>query len=158
MPAGPLLIHPYLMAAHQILFSLAHNIAEVRVHKIFYPLLITLAITFFFLFVSGRARCGRPKSAAAVSIFWLLFFSYGPAEQLLISRLPSSAGFPFFLMWLAFAYFIMKKISASSADFDKIGVIFNFTAAVMIILPISNILIFEYNSRTLINADRKSVV
>jgi len=152
MSAGPLLIHPYLMAAHQILFSLAHNIAEVRVHKIFYPLLITLLITFLFLFVSERMRCGRSKSAAAGSIFWLLFFSYGPAEQLLISRLPSSAGFPFFLMWLVLAYFIMKKLSASSADFDKIGKIFNFTAAVMIILPLSNIFIFEYNSRANINA------
>lgn len=149
--AGPFMPHPYLTAAHQIVFSLAHNIAEVSPRKALYPLLIVILITFAAMALISRRRGAaaspRGGSAAALSAFWMLFFSYGPVEQAAVSIFPAAGGTPFLAAWLAVSFFVVIGIARSARDFTKIDVALNFAAAALVILPAYNILIFEYTSR-----------
>lgn len=134
-----ILFHPYLFASHQTLFLLSHNITETALSKALYPLLITLALTFAAVSFFSARSFDRSKTAAGLSFFWLMFFSYGPVEQYALSYAAFASGAWFFPLWLAFVYFAVKKITALPVDFNKAGTVLNFTAAALIIMPALNI-------------------
>jgi hypothetical protein len=74
----PLIIHPFMFAVYPILFLFAYNRDElVTFPETLLPLLIVLSFALISFVLFWRVLRDRQKAGIVVSIFLLLFFSYG---------------------------------------------------------------------------------
>jgi tetratricopeptide (TPR) repeat protein len=73
----PLMIHPFLFAAYPILFLFAANMGELTWRTLVTPLAISICFSLLAWFFLRVVLKNSQKSGAIVSLFLLLFFSYG---------------------------------------------------------------------------------
>ncbi|MCK4819124.1 hypothetical protein KA005_25350, partial [bacterium] len=76
-------IHPFLFAILPILFLFAHNINQVRFSETLPSLIITVVISGFLLLLLRLIFTNTLKAGIMVSVFWVLFFSYGHVYEII---------------------------------------------------------------------------
>ena len=70
-------IHPFLFAIFPILFLYSHNIGETSFYDTLLPATIVLSFSIFLLLLLKLILKDNKKRGIVVSVFWILFFSYG---------------------------------------------------------------------------------
>lgn len=79
----PLIIHPFLFAIFPILFFFSHNIEELSFSETLVPTVIMLGFTLLLVLLSRWILSDNQKAGLFVSIFLVLFFSYGHAYDVI---------------------------------------------------------------------------
>ncbi len=147
----PLAIHPFLFAIFPILFLFAHNIGQVPFSQTLLPSAIVLGFTFLLLLLSRLILGDNKKAGIVVSIFLVLFFSYGHVFNVIPAWLKGSFGinphtYPVLLWYTIFicgAYFI-KKIGRDLVNFTNI---LNVVATFLVVISLINITTYELKTK-----------
>jgi len=164
-------IHPFLFAMFFVLALYSANIAEVTPSEIVIPLVAALGFTLLLLLLAlliirliyklnTPSESSQPyrtwdlnKAAIVVLIFVILFFTFGHALVAMggWNELTREILLPLYwvilsVIWLGLfvvgAYFLIR----TRRNLNKLTIIFNITALVLILFPMINITIYETNS------------
>ncbi len=146
----PIIIHPYLLALYPILFLYSYNIHLLYPIVVVRPLLVTLLITLLLWALVNLAVKNIAKSAALVSVFLLLFFSYKHYLLTLIGIFHK--GFLtrdefLFPIWLVMCSLIMFLIFKIKGDAKNLTLCLNITAITLISFPAFSITSYEMTKR-----------
>lgn len=149
--APPRIIHPLLFAIYPILFLLSHNIYNMNsVSVVFVPAVISLLGAILLLFFLNLFIKDMRKAGIIVSLFLILFFSYGHVFFALLEGNICSSTICrhryFITLWgvifFSVSYLVMK-LRTNLFNFTKI---LNAISLVLVILSIVNIGIFKYKT------------
>jgi hypothetical protein len=136
-------IHPFLLAAYPVLFLYSHNLGEVAFRETIAPIVITLGLTLLLWSILGFIFKNWKKSGIIVSLFLVLFFSYGyfraPLKGKELVLLMNSIWIMLFTLGSFFT-------TVSRKDFTKATMILNVVAGVLIALPVLNIIIHQFSN------------
>ena len=127
-------VYPLLFAMCPILLLYSANVAEVSPSEIVMPTVIALGSTLLLLVLSGLILRDIRKAGIAVSIFLLLFFSYGNIF-LLMGEWDSVHNFllPIWvILFICATYFVIK----TRRDLHRFTIILSIVAIVIFILPV----------------------
>ena len=133
-------IHPVLLALYPALFLFSHNVREFSFADILKPLAVFLAGTLCGWCSLRVLMKDWRKSAVVVSMFSFLTFSYGHARALLQGHVPATV---LLLAWVSLFLLCSFLTIRSAASFDKLTVILNAVAVVLILFPASHILAYQ---------------
>ncbi len=148
-------IYPYLFAIFPILFLYSHNIEllpMISFSKILIPIAIILGFTIIsMVFLWLIFKKDGKKAAIVVSIFLVLFFSYGriydPIKGFKIGDVILGGHRYLLFVWLILfilgTYFTVK----TKKDLRNLTNIINVITIVLILFPLSNIGIYKFNTR-----------
>ena len=138
-----LVIHPFIFALYSVLFLYSRNMFEVEFADVFVALGAVLGLALLVMLVPMILKAGVRKTAIALSIFLLIFFSYGHLYS--FTNLVEIFGLrffrhryllPLFTMILILAEFLIFR---SKKDLVKITQIFNTTSVFLLFLPLISI-------------------
>ncbi|MFA5239205.1 MAG: sulfatase-like hydrolase/transferase [Phycisphaerae bacterium] len=147
-------IHPFLLAVYPVLFLYSHNPGEVAFRETFAPIAIILGLTLPVWGILGFALKNWKKSGIIVSLFLVLFFSYGNF------RIPLEGKGPVLLMtstWIAIFILGSLYTARSRKDFTKATAILNIIAGILIALPVLNIISHQFNNLKRTGRDNNSM-
>lgn len=117
-PSSRWVVHPFLIGVNPLLFLYAHNIHILPFSQVLLPAAVTLGTTLVLLLAAGNILKDFHKAGILVSLFLLLFFSYGYVYEA-VGGLEASRSFfrhrVLLLMWLVFmgggSYLIIRARS-----------------------------------------------
>ncbi len=149
--APPRIIHPILFAIFPILFLLSHNIYNINsISVVFVPAVISLLSAIVLLFFFNLFTKNMRKAGIIVSIFLILFYSYGHVFVALWGKGACSGEICrnryFIVLWgviFTFASFMVMKLRR---DFINSTKILNIISLILVIMSIVNIGIFKYKN------------
>ena len=147
-------IHPFLFAVYPVLFLYSHNIEQSSLSDIIWPvivlvLFITIAQTLLTLvfYKTTKQQIGKLKIALVISLFLIVFFSYGHVFNLLEGF--SIAGYLIgrdryilimsFIVLATGTYFIIR----TKKNLQNLSKTLNVAAGILVIITIGNISIYE---------------
>jgi len=143
----PLIIHPFLFAIFPIFFLCAHNIGQVSFSSTLFPSAVMLGLALLLLLLSYLVFRDSKKAGVVVSIFLVLFFSYGHVFEVLPDWLKGGFGTNphtyLVLLWYAALIccaYLIKKTRMHLHNFTNI---LNVVAAFLVAFPLVNIGIYE---------------
>ena len=131
--------HPFAFAAYPALFLFSHNIGSLSFNEITSPLAVSLILSIGLWIVMYVFIRDYHKSGFIVTLFLLLFFSYGHFSKYLTT---------IYLLWPA--VFVMGILVAFKVKnpFKNVTLVFNIIAVVMIAFPLYSIAAFKFSNRT----------
>ncbi len=136
------IIHPLLFAAFPILFLFSHNIGQLYFNDVFTYLLITTGVAAFAWIILGLFIKNMERSGIIVSLFLLLFFSYGQFRTFLDATWKI---FVFSILWVELfsigCYLVIKKIKKSSRE---ITVILNVVSSALVVFCMVTIITYHF--------------
>ena len=143
-----LIIHPFLFAIHPILFLFSHNIGAITFYETLAPMTIILGCTLLMLGLLRLILGNNYKKAGIVlSIFLLLFFSYGRIFVILdkyVSSYIIGSHQALFLLWglfLVVSFYLIKK---TSRKLDNLTNSLNIIALSLVLLSFINLVIYQF--------------
>jgi hypothetical protein len=146
-------IYPFLLAVYPVLFLYSHNLGEVTFRETFTPTAIILGLTLLAWGILGAALKNWKKSGIIVSLFLVLFFSYGyfrtPLEGKRYVLLVTSIWVLFFTLG---SFFTIR----SKKDFTEATIILNIVAGILIAQPVLNIVTHKFRNIRQISQDNDS--
>ncbi len=148
-------IHPYIFAIFPVLFLYSHNISQLSFIS-FAEVLLPLAISLGFAIISVVLlwlifKKDSSKAGIIVSIFLILFFSYGRIYDLAANFKIGSLAFDRYI-YLLITWFILLILGTyftakTKKDLRNFISILNVIAIVLVLFPIVNIGIFKFQAR-----------
>ena len=150
----PLVIHPFLFAIFPGLFLFAHNMDQIRARMIFGPIALTACVALLSWSLLSFALRDGNKGGIIVSLFFLLFFSYGICYlgiKGFMAALPGryTLGTPghILLVWailFTLGTYSLVKTRRSLHNLTKIA---NIVAGCLVLIPLVNIGAYQLRSR-----------
>lgn len=140
-----IVIHPFLFAIYPILFLFSHNIKEVQLKVILIPILITVGISFVLWFLLSPLIKNKNKRGVVLSLFFIMFFSYGHLSNLLFDKEINIIFLILFFLFLILLIFFSLKIRK---DFIRANLFFNIISLFLVLYSIINITYYELKYRT----------
>ena len=133
--------HPLLFAMFPILALYAYNVAEVSPSEIVLPTAIVLGSTLILLLLFGVILRNLKKAGIVVSIFLVLFFSYGHVANAVEGwGIDDKVLLPLWsLLIICGAYFVIR----TCRDLRTLTSILNMVAITLVIIPAINIVVHE---------------
>ncbi len=134
--------HPFLFAIFPVLSLFANNYKEVAVGDILLPMVIVLLCTFLLLFLSIKIF-GTKKGAVIVSIFVILFSSYGHAFSLIDGA--QIAGFVFgrrsylLLVWVGVMFYLIYRTAKTNSKLLNLNKILNIISTSLVLVSAATI-------------------
>jgi len=99
------IIHPFLFAIFPILFLFSHNVDQVSYSELLLPSAIVLGFTLLLILLSRSIFKDNNKAGIIVSLFLILFFSYGHVRDLIIASFTPGKNKYLLIAWgLFFTY------------------------------------------------------
>ncbi len=147
-------IHPFLFAIIPVLFLFSHNINEVTYVEILVPLAITLCFTLLLTITARLVIKNHEKAGIIISLFLILFFSYGrmytalenfQSETLSIYRFRYL--FPILSIPVIFCIYWILKTNKNLTSLTKALNNMSFFLAALSLL---NIGIYEYQTKNVL--------
>ncbi|WP_372369093.1 sulfatase-like hydrolase/transferase [Candidatus Uabimicrobium sp. HlEnr_7] len=143
------IFHPWLLAIFPTLFLFQHNIDQTNVSETVLPLLITV------LFVSVLWRVlllvlkDLEKSGVLVSLFLVLFFSFGHIFNL-VKNLWGLPNIYQLLLYLQICLFLVALYLSWKTErkFKNVTSFLNISSAILVIISLFNCLWFVYATKT----------
>ena len=143
----PLALHPILFAIFFVLALYSYNVAEVSPSEIALPIAIVLGCTLLLLLLSWLLLKDAPKAGVVISIFVVLFFSYGyVAVGIENWGVTYKALWP---IWVLIVVLSMYLVIRTRRDLRKLTTILNVIAITLVIIPTVNIAIQETKAASL---------
>ncbi len=136
------IIHPFLVAAFPPIFLFSQNLNTFSLEVIFGPLFKFVALTGVALAVLGFVLHDARKAGVIITCFLFLFISFGHIE----SYLPQGGvNYEFFLKYIVALAFISVVciVTRSKHEFVNLTKILNFTAAVLLFIPLSKVVLYS---------------
>ena len=153
-------LHPFIFAIYPILFLFSYNIYELSYSDLTRPLSIALVSTCLLLLFLRLILRDSSKSGVIVSLSLILFFSYGHIANFITKSgilgvgvyelLFSSGVFRSRLFFLSAALLLIVFINIvhrSNRDFKNLSRYLNYFSVILILIPISNIVLFEVTEK-----------
>lgn len=81
-----IIIHPFLFALFHILFLFSHNVEQVFYSEILFPSALIIGITLLLILLSRLVSKDSKKIAVLITVFIILFFSYGHIYDLILDQ------------------------------------------------------------------------
>jgi hypothetical protein len=147
-------IHPLFLAIFPIFYLYGHNKDLVHPSYLPWPLIIS---SFFalalFLFWQHFFRNSR-KSAVAVSLFLVIFFSFGHYLNFtsqFLTRAPVVNLDYYLLLFSSTAILIIMTvwIAKSGSDFEKVTTYLNYVSVILVLMQLVTIIWYETNSKNI---------
>ena len=133
-----LVVHPFLFALYPVLFLFAHNIGELPFTSLALPLAIIVSLSFLNWFILTFLLKDGNKSGFIVSLFLLLFFSYGHFDDFLKQ---------IYIIWpilfVVGVYFSLKP----KKNIENYTNILNVIAAFLVIISLVPIVLYQFRTR-----------
>ncbi len=151
-----IIIHPYIFAIFPVLFLYSHNISQLSFIS-FSEILVPTAISLGFAVISVVLlwlifKKNGQKAGLIVSIFLILFFSYGRIYDLVAGFKIGSLGIGRHVVLLGawLILFVLGTYFTARTKKDLAGLtnIINIMAVVLLLFPIINIGIFKFQAGT----------
>jgi hypothetical protein len=136
-------IHPFLLAAYPVLFLYSHNLGEVAFRETFTPIAIILGLTLLVWGILGFALKNWKKSGIIVSLFLVLFFSYGYFRIPLEGKRPVLLVTSIWILLFALGSFFTTR---SKKDFTEATIILNIVAGILIAQPVLNVVTHKFRN------------
>jgi hypothetical protein len=140
-----LVIHPFLFAIFPILFLLSHNIKQTSIDEIVIPTAITISFTFMLWSLLNFVFKNKKKAGLLVSLFLLLFFSYGHIYNAIENTYieiggvvigPNKVLFPILgILFFLSTYFCIK----TRRNLHNLTNLLNIAAASLVVISLINI-------------------
>jgi hypothetical protein len=134
---------PFLFGLYPVLALLAHNVDEIELTFALRPLLLTLILVGFFVWLGRQVIKDKYQAATLVTIFTLLFFSYGHLYFYLRDNFPVEINLarirylvPFYSLVFILA---LVWVLRSKVNLQKLTYPLNITAIVALLLPLAQI-------------------
>ena len=140
----PFVVHPFLFAIFPILFLFSHNVEQVSFSEILLPSAIVLGFTLLLLLLFRLILRDNKKAGIVVSIFLVLFFSYGHVYAMIRGW---QIGNKYLLLtWGMFftcgAYFTIR----TRRELHNFTNIFNIVAFALVAISLINIGVYEFKT------------
>lgn len=136
-------VHPFLFAIYPILFLASHNANEAQFIDAILPTVAILVFTLLLLLLSRLLFRHKEKSEILVSVFLLLFFSFGHAyekfQYLEIDGFMIGRYRYFLLVWGLLLVCSVYIIVQTRRNLRGVSKVLNFLAVCLILLPAINI-------------------
>ena len=134
-------IHPFLLAVYPVVFLFSYNISQISFSAIFKPIAVILGFSLASWFILNIFLKDRQKSGVIVSLFLILFFSYGHFRTL--------GGGNWQIFWLPFLWISLFVLGfhatvRSRKSFHKVTMILNMVSAVLVAFSAANIIIYQF--------------
>lgn len=133
--------HTLLLAIFPILFFYSNNIEEVFLTVLPKPLFISLALTFFSLVIIYVLLKNIFKSALIVSLFLILFFSFGHVKT--FANLDGQILLTIWILFFAIGTYLLKR---TNKNLSQLNNFLNITSLILVIFSLVNIVSFEVSN------------
>jgi hypothetical protein len=139
-------LFPFLLGLYPVLALLAHNVDEIELVFAIRPIILTLLLVIFLFWIGRLILKDKYRAAVLVTIFVLLFFSYGhlyfylrnhPVLDINLARIRYLVPFYSLVFILALVWVLRSK-----SDFQKLAYPINITAIAALLLPLVQIGIY----------------
>lgn len=153
----PLVLHPFLFALFPILFLFSHNIEQMSSSQVWVSMTVVLGFTLAALASLTLTLKDRNKAGIVVSLFLLLFFSYGHVYGALWGELqgePLLGGHP--LLLGASAVILAGTVvfvALSKREFRDVTRLLNVVALSLVAISFLNIAVYEFKRMALSRDD-----
>ena len=142
-------LHPFLFAAYPVLFLYAQNVDFTPLSDALLPIMVVLAAALLLLLALYAILRDAARAALLVSLFALLFFSYGHFVDLLegfqlpvghFTIGPNTVLLPLWALFLALGvYFLLR----TRRDLYNVNNLLNVVAAVLILFSLAGIVSYH---------------
>lgn len=149
--------HPFLIASFPVFFLFSTNISEVLPDAIFLPLLSSLTLTLIAFFCLNLFIKNKSKTAIILSLFLIVFFSYGHFSSYLNNFKFEYFGIIFgknkvlFLSLGLFFSGLTFWILRSKSNFLFLTKLLNVLVISLLFIALSNIFLYEAKTQRIIN-------
>jgi len=155
----PLILHPFLFAIFPILFLYAHNKGQVSFSQTLLPSAVVLGFALLLLLVSRLIFRDSKKAGVVVSIFLILFFSYGHVYNIIQGcQIGILMGRHLYLLivWAELfacgAYFITK----TGRNLHSLTNILNVVGATVVVISVINIVPYELRTTSALHEIKRT--
>lgn len=132
--------HPFLFVLFQVLFLYNHNIGELSIGVVYRPLAVILILAFVSWVLASVVLRDRYKAGLVVSLFLVLFFSFGHAYNVVMgTSLVTVLYFLWPALFIAGSYLSLRS-KGSPKNFTSV---LNAVAAVLVAISLFNVVTFE---------------
>jgi hypothetical protein len=141
-----LVVHPILFSLFPVVFVYAQNQEQLSLSEAWVSVLILSGSTVVFWLLLSLILRSAVKAGVLVSLFLVLFFSYGHVRRML----PEGEAWHLILLIVMVAIFAsgMALIPAIKRDLQNLTRILNVMALVLVAISLTDILAFELTTRT----------
>ncbi len=145
--------HPFLFALFPILFLYNHNKGQILLNAIFIPITITLLGTLFLWSLLNFILKNNLKAGLLVSLFLLLFFSYGHFFNALISvylrvgRFTIGPNKILFPVWIIIFFLGLYFIFKTRQKLTSLTQVLNLIALFLVFPSIISVGVYQYKTR-----------
>jgi len=143
---------PFLFAFFPILSLFSQNIGELELKDILSPILTVLAVNLIALIALRILKANIKKSALIISLFWLLFFSYGHIFQLtkslaekFFTLIPQDYQYYLLVFWIYALVLAAILIIKTKKNLNNVIKVITACAIFMNIIPLINIGLSQLN-------------
>ncbi len=147
MKSRPFIIHPCFFALYPVIFLYARNLHEVTFSQIIVPLSIMAFLVAIVSGAVGLVAQSPYKGAAITSLFFLIFFSYGPVRDLLAGKFLGifHLGRPRHIMVVMLGFLVAGTVAAllTKRKLDNLTAFLNILSLCLIVFPLFQALTFE---------------
>ncbi|MFC2166585.1 hypothetical protein ACFLQZ_01315 [Acidobacteriota bacterium] len=134
-------LHPFFFAVYPVLFYYSHNIKEITLDVIFFPLAVVLGfcvVLWFLLFFL------KHKKGIVLSLFFFMFFSYGHLAKLLFGA-KVKLFFP--ILYMSGFLVLLVGIFRLKKDLNKFISVLNIVSLFLVLISIFTIANYELKHR-----------
>ncbi len=156
----PIIIHPFLFAIFPVLFLYTYNIGEVFFPEILLPSAIIIGLTVLLFCLTWLILRDSQKTGLVISISLFLFFTYGHIYDL--ARGWKIFGFNigdhkyFILIWLFLLVLGIFLTIRTKRNLENLSRVLNVVAFFLMIIPLMNLIAYEYKTRDVVVANENS--
>jgi len=140
------IIHPFLFGIFPILFLYTYNIYDTRISFVLLPLILILVITIFLIFSLHYLLKNYHKTGIIISLFYMLFFSYGSIFNL-VSKVDNGTdrdivifGVEIIILGIG-TFFIIR----SKSDYHILTGFLNVFSTAILSISLLNIAVYAFN-------------
>ena len=139
--------HPFLIAIFPIIFLFAYNADKVEMSVVLVPIAISLVFTILLFFCLKIILKDDKKRGIIVSVFLILFFSYGHlvalASILSIDKLNINKYFLLLITEVIFLFLAAFFITRTSKKLSNVTFFLNVLSIALIVMPSAEIIKYE---------------
>ncbi len=157
-----IIIHPLFFAVYPILFLYAHNIGYVLLNEVLVLAAITVVFSIFFFFFLKFILKSKEKAGLIISLFLLLFFSYGHFANIIgdfrftVNIITIGANKILFPIWCIFfllgTYFSIK----TRKNLHNLTNLLNIVSASLLIISLVNVTVYGLKTRKVVQRNIES--
>ncbi len=147
-----IIIHPILFAIFPVFFLYSHNQDMAQFSYILWPVIISAVLAIVFFTILNLIIKNKSKTAVITSLFLVLFFSFGRFLSCL--AITNSLIYDYYILlflWAIILITISLIILTTPKNLNTLTVYLNITAIILIILPLVNIITYQYQTKNIVN-------